>query len=75
MEEVENTTSVMEQIVDGWKNYIFRNPTTEEMGRERLKKCLTCEWRSKISNRCKMCGCFIPTAVRSTPKKCPINKW
>lgn len=62
-------------IVDGWKNLIFKNPTTEELGKERLTKCLICEWRSRASNRCKLCGCYIPSAVRSTPKKCPANKW
>lgn len=75
MEQPENTASTMEQIVDGWKNYIFQNPTTEEMGKLRLTKCMVCEWRSKISNRCKQCGCFVPTAVRSRPKRCPIGKW
>lgn len=63
------------EIVDGWKNYIFRNPTTEELGKERLQHCMICEWRSKASNRCKLCRCPIAQAVRSKPKKCPIGKW
>lgn len=71
----EDTASVMSQIIDGWKNYIFPTPETEEMAKQRLTKCMICEWRSKISNRCKLCGCPVEKAVRSRPKKCPDGRW
>lgn len=63
------------EIVDGWKNYIFQNPATEELGKQRLTKCLTCEWRNIVTDRCKLCRCPIQTAVRSRLKRCPANKW
>lgn len=67
--------STFEEIVDGWKNYIFPNATTEDLAKTRLVHCMTCEWRSKTTNKCKLCGCPIDKAVRSIPKKCPVGKW
>ena len=67
--------STFEEIVDGWKNYVFPNATTEELGKTRLLHCMTCEWRSKTTNKCKLCGCPVEKAVRSRPKKCPDNRW
>ncbi len=63
------------EIVNGWKNYIFKNPTTEELGKKRLLKCLSCQHYNVQSKRCKLCHCLVEIAVRSTPKKCPVGKW
>lgn len=67
--------STFDEIVDGWKNYIFPNPTAEAIAKTRLVHCLTCTWRNIKSNRCKLCHCPIEKAVRSMPKKCPLGKW
>jgi hypothetical protein len=64
-----------EQIVNGWKNLIFKNPASEEVGKKRLAICLSCIHRKKITNRCGVCHCFIPAAVRSSNKRCLKGKW
>lgn len=65
----------LNELISGWKNIIFKNPTTEELGKKRLVKCITCQHYNKNSKRCKLCGCFVQVAVRSIPKKCPVGKW
>lgn len=62
------------EIVQGWKNYVFPDKVVEKKAKERLKICLGC---SKISKRyfCKICRCYMPAKVRSPKSNCPINKW
>lgn len=64
------------QIVDGWKNLIFANPASEEIGKKRLAICLECKPHYKpITMRCGVCNCFVPAAVRSSKKSCLKGKW
>jgi hypothetical protein len=66
--------SVIEEIVSGWKNYIFKFPEMEGIAKERLGICLSCE-KLRKNRTCSLCGCFIPAKVRSPKSKCPINLW
>jgi len=63
------------EIVNGWKNYIFKTPETEELAKKRLRSCLMCRHYMNASKRCRLCGCPVAAAVRSIPKKCPVGKW
>jgi ferredoxin-thioredoxin reductase catalytic subunit len=65
----------IEQIVDGWKNLIFQNSVSEEIGKKRLAICMPCVYRLKATNRCGACHCYIPAAVRSSKKICIKGKW
>lgn len=62
-----------ERIVEGWDNYIFKKPETEEMAKQRAKICAVCEQNGE--NWCMMCKCYIPAKVRSRLEKCPANLW
>lgn len=62
------------EIVSGWKNYIFKSPENEKIAKKRLLVCLNCEYITK-NNRCSDCGCYIPAKVRSLKSKCKKNKW
>ncbi len=66
--------SIFEEIVSGWKNYMFKNPKIEETAKKRLEICLDCESLTPI-NSCNLCGCFMPAKVRSPKSSCPIKKW
>jgi len=66
--------SLFEEIVTGWKNYIFKFPEMESIAKDRLKICLSCD-QLRSNNTCKSCGCYIPAKVRSPKSKCPINLW
>jgi hypothetical protein len=62
-------------ILDGWKNYIFPDPVTEELAKKRLSTCYGCEFRNTIINKCKLCGCPIGPSIRASAKKCPDGRW
>lgn len=65
---------VFEEIIAGWKNYVFPNKEVEELAKNRIKICLSCP---KISERhfCNICHCYMPAKVRSPKSTCPLVKW
>lgn len=64
----------LNEIISGWKNYVFPNKEIEKIATNRMLTCLDCE-RLRKDNRCNLCGCFMPAKVRSIKSKCPIKKW
>lgn len=66
----------IEIIAEGWKNLIFPNPVSEEIGKKRLAVCLKpCIHYKPLTKRCGVCHCYLPAAVRSSKKKCLKGKW
>lgn len=37
--------------------------------------CDSCEYKEKVLNRCKLCGCFLALKQRHKQSSCPIMKW
>ncbi len=66
--------SVFDEIITGWKNYIFKSPEMESIAKERLTICLSCN-KLRKNNTCMLCGCYIPAKVRSPRSSCPVKKW
>ena len=64
----------LEEIISGWKNYVFKNPAMEEIAKQRVRKCLECD-KLKKNYTCRICGCYIPAKTRSERSKCPEKKW
>ena len=65
----------LNEIIIGWKNYIFPNKEVEKIATNRMITCLDCE-KFKIKERkCGICGCFMPAKVRNVDSTCPLNKW
>ena len=63
-------------IVDGWKNYLFRRPDVEAFAERRARICLKCEYYSDdIYIHCKECDCPIATKTRSRRARCPKGYW
>ncbi len=68
-------------IVDGWYNYVVRNPTTEAESLRRAAICAECPLLGK--NRlgliaCTECGCPSSMMTRSKNKECEHpegSKW
>lgn len=67
--------SLLEQIYDGWKNYIFPNEEMELLAKKRIRFCVDCDKLIKQSKICGKCGCYVPAKVRSKKSKCPLNLW
>lgn len=68
-------------IIEGFKNYIFKDEVVEQSAIRRLEKCHPCELRdggvcSKKKNfdGISGCGCAIKLKARSG-SRCPLNKW
>lgn len=70
---------ILNEIYDGWKNYVFPSPQIENLAKERAKICVNCKINGKPGMRrnktCKICGCFIPAKVRSPKSNCPLKRW
>lgn len=64
----------LEEIVSGWKNYVFPSEFMEGKAKRRLSVCLDCPLLSD-RNFCNICHCFMPAKVRSPKSTCPKNKW
>jgi len=66
--------SQLNEIIMGWKNYIFLNEKAEKLATKRMKICLECP-KLKDNKRCGMCGCFMPAKVRCENATCPLKEW
>lgn len=69
------------QIVQGWKNLMFKNETVENEAINRLTLCNRCPDRSNypeeltLTSTCKLCGCVLKAKARSPHATCPSKKW
>lgn len=86
----QNSKELFLQIVDGWKNDLFKSEETEKIALERLEVCTKCSYvgiieRIKIiPNRtlikytgCTICKCPISKKIRSMRESndCPKKFW
>ena len=66
-------------IVDGWKNYAFRNPLTEVESLRRTAICVECPLiKNDGISRCSVCNCPTAMMTRSKNKDCEHpegSKW
>ena len=60
-------------IVNGWKNVVFRNEAIEQIAKDRVKICSTCE--NNHFNICIICNCPLIAKTRSELSNCPEGKW
>jgi hypothetical protein len=67
-----------QEILDGWKALVWKDPERERLAQYRSLHCGICEHLSTTAKYylyCNRCGCYIPAKVRAIGSKCPINKW
>jgi hypothetical protein len=70
-----------DDIIDGWKNYVFRNPLTEAESLRRTAICVECPLlKNDILDipRCGVCNCPLAMMTRSKNKECEHpdgSKW
>lgn len=69
-------TKKLEEIYDGWKNYIFPNPEVEEEAKRRIAICVKNDCgKFRATKTCAICGCFMPAKCRNITSSCPLKKW
>ena len=68
---------IVEEIITGWKNFVFKDKQTEKIAKERIAVCLDKKKCTKLNERffCTICNCYMPAKVRSPRSKCPLRKW
>jgi hypothetical protein len=47
----------------------------EELQKERVAICNSCEYLFTPTRNCKACGCFVDAKTRIQMAKCPKDKW
>jgi hypothetical protein len=47
----------------------------ENIYKERILICSSCEHLTKSTFQCKKCGCFMKLKAKLPHASCPINKW
>lgn len=69
--------SILQEIFEGWKNYIFENPEVEEEAKRRMEICVKndCKKFNEKHKMCDVCGCYMPAKVRSPKSICLLAKW
>lgn len=68
--------SLLQEIYNGWKYYIFPNAEVEEIAKKRIAICVENKCGKFTTKKiCKVCGCYMPAKVRSLQSQCPLKKW
>lgn len=79
----------LNNIITGWKNYVFESKEIESMAKARAVECAKCEnaewgyFPSLVEDRikdvrglsCTLCSCPLSGLLRSPESKCKIEKW
>lgn len=48
---------------------------SDEVYKERISICKTCDKYDELENRCTDCGCYLPAKARVILDSCPLDKW
>jgi hypothetical protein len=48
---------------------------SKEVQEERFSICAGCPELMKLTNQCKLCGCFMKLKVKLAHAECPAGKW
>jgi hypothetical protein len=67
---------MIDEIVEGWKNYIVKNPLVEAEAKRRAAICASCEHAKNSLDmpRCGVCNCPLAIKTRSMKSECPNPK-
>ena len=57
------------------KNYEKTLFASDEIYKERLSICKTCDKYKELENECAECGCYIPMKAKIVLDSCPLEKW
>lgn len=69
-----STRGKMEDLVSD-SLLVDQAKVSEEIQQRRMDTCNNCEQLYKVSNRCRLCGCFMGVKTWMKTQKCPIDKW
>ena len=61
-------------------NYITKNEdkvlfVSDEVYKDRVSICRSCDRYDELENRCMECGCYVPGKAKIILDSCPLEKW
>ena len=79
----------LQNILSGWRGYIWESPATRLMAESRALNCATCEHaehgvvisflndevKEIKGMKCGLCDCPLSALLRSPNEKCKLDKW
>jgi hypothetical protein len=67
---------MINEIIEGWKNYIVKNPLVEAEAKRRASICASCKHAKNDMGipRCGICNCPLAMKTRSMKSECPNPK-
>lgn len=51
------------------------NRCSDEVAKQRMDTCLSCDYLIKPTNQCQKCGCFMKLKTTLKGSECPVGKW
>lgn len=48
---------------------------SDDVQKDRINICNSCEFLFTPTRNCKKCGCFVDAKTKLLSENCPINKW
>ncbi len=66
------TWDLLNYITNNEEKVLFVN---DEVYKERMTICKSCDRYDEFENRCRECGCYLPAKAKIILDSCPLNKW
>jgi len=54
---------------------VLQELASDDVQKDRINICNSCEFLFTPTRNCKKCGCFVDAKTRLQSSSCPINKW
>lgn len=76
-------------ILEGWKNFLFKTEVTELLAKKRAESCVKCseavetmltayvndDIKEIKGYKCNLCDCPLSAKLRTEKENCPLKKW
>lgn len=63
---------LVQYIQQNKNNVLF---VSDDVYKERLTTCKSCDKYDELENRCTECGCYVPGKAKIILDSCPLEKW
>lgn len=63
---------LIQYIQNNRDNVLF---VSDEVYKERVTICKSCDKYDELENRCTECGCYVPGKAKIILDSCPLKKW
>jgi len=65
----------LDKIKQRMKLLVDKSIASEEIQKQRIEMCNSCEHLLHFTRQCKKCGCAVDAKTKLSSSSCPVNKW